>query len=153
MEAVYEVVQKYFEIIIEWAILLCEVIGVIMIVLTAIRGVIAWIRKNENARLIAAEGIAIALTFKMGGEVLRTVIVREWQELLILGAVVLLRVVMAVIIHFEIRAERQLLGGDTAQKNDAAPAAPEEPQPYVSPEGRPADPPVETKKKPPIIRL
>ena len=109
MELALEIVQRYFQIVIQWAILLCELIGVLMIVLTAIRGVIAWIGKNPHARLIAAEGIAVALTFKMGGEVLRTVIVREWQELLILGAVVLLRVVMALIIHFEIRSERQLL--------------------------------------------
>ena len=118
MEAVLQIVEYYFELIIEWAILLCEIIGVVMIVLTAIRGVIAWIRKNSNARLIAAEGIAIALTFKMGGEVLRTVIVREWQELLILGAIVLLRAVMAVIIHFEIRSERKLRG-ELPEKNDS----------------------------------
>ena len=132
MEDVLQIVQKYFELIIEWAVLLCEVIGVVMIVLTAIRGVIAWIRKSPHARLIAAEGIAIALTFKMGGEVLRTVIVREWKELLILGAVVLLRVVMAIIIHYEIRSERQILG----EKSDT-----------------PAEQPGEPKKKPPIIRL
>ena len=129
MEQVYELVQSYFELIIRWAILLCEIIGVVMIVLTAIRGVIAWVRKNPHARLIAAEGIAIALTFKMGGEVLRTVIVRDWKELLILGAVVLLRVIMAVIIHFEIRAERQLL------------------------EDRPKPTEDEPKKKQPFIRL
>ena len=129
MEQVYLLVESYFELVIKWAILLCEIIGVLMIVMTAIRGVIAWIRKNTQARLIAAEGIAIALTFKMGGEVLRTVIVREWQELLILGAVVLLRVVMAVIIHFEIRSERQLLGDKI----------PEQPQ--------------DGKKKSPLIRL
>ena len=129
MELALQIVQNYFQMIIQWAVLLCELIGVIMIVLTAIRGVIAWIRKNTKARLIAAEGIAIALTFKMGGEVLRTVIVREWQELLILGAVVLLRVVMAVIIHFEIRSERQLL------------------------EGKPEEPTDESRKKRRIIRL
>lgn len=133
MEDVLQMVQKYFEMIIEWAVLLCEMIGVVMIVLTAIRGVIAWIRKNSHARLIAAEGIAIALTFKMGGEVLRTVIVREWTELLILGAVVLLRVVMAIIIHYEIRSERQLLD---EKKED-----------------KPGEQPGEPKKKPPIIRL
>ena len=140
MEEVLKVVQQYFELIIEWAVLLCELIGVIMIVLTAIRGVIAWIRKNPHARLIAAEGIAIALTFKMGGEVLRTVIVRDWQELLILGAVVLLRVVMAVIIHFEIRSERQILGddGETHAKT-----------PDDTSDGKPAKP----KKKPKIIQL
>ena len=80
MEQAYEFAHQYFVLIIKWAILLCEVIGVLMIVLTAIRGVIAWVRKKSNARLIAAEGIAIALTFKLGGEVMRSVIVRDWSE-------------------------------------------------------------------------
>ena len=129
MEQAYEFAHQYFVLIIKWAILLCEVIGVLMIVLTAIRGVIAWVRKKSNARLIAAEGIAIALTFKLGGEVMRSVIVRDWSELLILGAVVLLRAVMAILIHFEIRAEKQLL---------------QEPLPKGSDE---------PKDRPPIIRL
>ena len=116
MEEVFAIVQQYFTYVIEWAVMLCEVIGVIMIVLTAIRGVIAWLRKDPHARLIAAEGIAIALTFKMGGEVLRTVIVREWQELLVLGAIVLLRTVMSFIIHFEIRSERQTLEETAPEK-------------------------------------
>lgn len=122
MEEILKIAQEYFEYGIQWAIMLCEVIGVIMIMLTAIRGVIAWLRKDSKARLIAAEGIAIALTFKMGGEVLRTVIVREWQELLILGAIVLLRTIMAFLIHFEIRSERQTLQGDVVEKaqDDAA---------------------------------
>ena len=119
MEAVLTIVQKYFELLIEWAVILCEIIGVLMIVLTAVRGVIAWIRKDPHARLIAAEGIAIALTFKMGGEVLRTVIVREWQELLILGAIVLLRAIMSFIIHFEIRSERQTLEGKINEREQA----------------------------------
>ena len=117
MEQALQIVQHYFELVIEWAVILCDVIGVVMIVLTAIRGVLAWIRKRPEARLIAAEGIAIALTFKMGGEVLRTAIVREWQELLILGAIVLLRAIMAFIIHFEIRSERKLRG-ELTEKGD-----------------------------------
>lgn len=141
MEAILDIVQKYFELIVEWAVLLCEIIGVVMIVLTAVRGVIAWIRKDPHARLIAAEGIAIALTFKMGGEVLRTVIVREWQELLILGAIVLLRVVMALIIHFEIRSERQILGDKSNERSNT--------KPTDAPDGQPDKP----KKRPPIIRL
>ena len=153
MESVLETVQKYFELIIEWAVLLCELIGVVMIVLTAVRGVIAWIRKNAHARLIAAEGIAIALTFKMGGEVLRTVIVRDWQELLILGAVVLLRVVMAVIIHFEIRSERQVLDEELKK---AYTKEPDDPSEEVS-DGKPVEPPTEQppakKKRPPVIKL
>ncbi len=141
MEQALTVVQKYFELIIEWAVILCEVIGVIMIVLTAIRGVIAWIRKDPHARLIAAEGIAIALTFKMGGEVLRSAIVREWQELLILGAIILLRAIMAFIIHFEIRSERQLLESK------------KEKQPDADSDAAPDKDPDKPKKKPKIIQL
>lgn len=141
MEQALTVVQQYFELIIEWAVILCEVIGVIMIVLTAIRGVIAWIRKDPHARLIAAEGIAIALTFKMGGEVLRSAIVREWQELLILGAIILLRAIMAFIIHFEIRSERQLLESK------------KEKQPDADSDAAPDKDPDKPKKKPKIIQL
>ena len=140
MEQALEVVEKYFELIIQWGVLLCEVIGVVMILLTAVRGVIAWIRKDPHARLIAAEGIAIALTFKMGGEVLRSVIVREWQELMILGAIILLRAVMAVIIHFEIRSERQILGGVSNEKSGDSKKKPTEP------EEKPAEP----KDEPPV---
>ena len=153
METVLLIVQKYFELIVEWAVLLCEVIGVVMIVLTAVRGVIAWIRKDPHARLIAAEGIAITLTFKMGGEVLRTVIVREWQELLILGAIVLLRVVMALIIHFEIRSERQILGNelDKAYHKEA-----DKPLAYGSDgetTGSPTEEPPAKKRRLPVIKL
>ena len=140
-----EVVRQYFEIIIEWSVLLCEFIGVLMIVLTTIRGVIAWIRKDPHARLIPAEGIAVALTFKMGGEVLRTVTVAQkgkeaWIELAVLGAVVLLRAIMAVIIHLEIRSERQLLGDDKTKSGE---------EPTETPDEHPR----KDKKKPKIINL
>ncbi len=141
MEAVYGVAQEYFELVIKWGILLCEVIGFLMIILTAVRGVIAWIRKDPHARLIAAEGIAIALTFKMGGEVLRTVTIRDdWKELGILGAIVLLRTIMSFIIHFEIRSERQLLGDDKTK-------------PGEEPNETPDEQPRKNKKKPKIINL
>ena len=150
MEEALQVVHKYFELVIQWGVILCEVIGVIMIVLTAVRGVIAWIRKDRHARLIAAEGIAIALTFKMGGEVLRSVIVREWQELLILGAIILLRAVMAVIIHFEIRSERQILGDAEQQKPDDAEKQPDDAEAQTDGSGKK---PETSKKKLPIMHL
>ena len=43
----------------------------------------------------------------MGGELLRTVIVREWSELLILGAVILLRAALTFLIQWEIRNEKK----------------------------------------------
>nr|MCR5515284.1 DUF1622 domain-containing protein [Lachnospira sp.] len=50
-----------------------------------------------------------ALEFKLGGEVLRTVVVREWAELGILGAIILLRAALTFLIHWEIKNEKKEL--------------------------------------------
>lgn len=58
-----------------------------------------------------AQGIALSLEFKLGGEVLRTVIVREWSELAILGAVIVLRGALTFLIHWEIKTEESRING------------------------------------------
>jgi len=60
-----------------------------------------------------AQGIALALEFKLGGEVLRTVIVREWNELLILGGIILLRGALTFLIHWEIKNEESRMAGQS----------------------------------------
>ena len=63
--------------------------------------------KRQLIRLNLAQGIALALEFKMGGEVLRTVVVREWSELGILGAIIVLRAMLTFLIHWEIKNEKR----------------------------------------------
>lgn len=72
-----------------------------------IKGVIDILRKNEHARLNLVEGIALSVGFKIGGELLRTVIVRDWDEIILLGAVILLRAAMTFLIQWEIRLEKK----------------------------------------------
>lgn len=64
-------------------------------------------KDHKNIRLDLAQGIALALEFKMGGEVLRTVVVREWSELGILGAIIVLRAMLTFLIHWEIENEKK----------------------------------------------
>jgi len=52
-----------------------------------------------------AQGISLALGFKLGGEVLRSVTVRDWNEFAILGAIIVLRAAITWLIHWEIKAE------------------------------------------------
>ena len=54
----------------------------------------------------------------MGGEVLRTVVVREWSELGILGAIIVLRAMLTFLIHWEIKNEKK----DMAENTPPAPA-------------------------------
>lgn len=93
--------------IVEIAIIVMEFLGLCILLISAGKSVIRYFRKDPEVRLVLAQGIALALEFKLGGEVLRTVIVRQWEELLILGAVILLRAALTFLIHWEIKNEEK----------------------------------------------
>ncbi len=95
--------------IVQFCTILLELFGVGILVYTAIRSFIRWIRREPGLRLDLAQGIALALEFKLVGEVLRTVVVREWEELGILGAIILLRGLLTFLIHWEIENEKKEL--------------------------------------------
>ena len=91
----------------EIGIRLVELAGIMVLLITAVQGVIQYFRHDSSVRLKLAEVIALALEFKLGGEVLRTVLARDWNELAILGAVILLRGALTVLLHWEIKNEKR----------------------------------------------
>lgn len=95
---------------------LLEMAGVIVLMTTSVKCFIKWLKKERHIQLDLAHGTALALTFKMGGEVLRTVVVREWQELGILGAVILLRAALTLMLHWEIKSEEKDLNNENIKE-------------------------------------
>lgn len=106
-EAVFKTIESYFDLIVNYLVLFIELIGIAILVYAIIGAVMGLFKRQKHVRLKLAEGIALALEFKMGGELLRTVIVREWNELLILGAIILLRAALTFLIQWEIKIERK----------------------------------------------
>ena len=104
---IFKKVSEIFDLIVNYMILFVELIGIIILIYTVVLAVIGLIKRQPHTRLKLAEGIALSLEFKMGGELLRTVIVREWNELLILGAIILLRAALTFLIQWEIKIERK----------------------------------------------
>ncbi len=111
MTAFLNVTDMALVYIVELATLLLELFGVVVLVSVGIRSFVQWIRHDTRLRLNLARGIALSLEFKMGSEVLRTVVVREWSELGILGAVIVLRGLLTFLIYWEIRHEEKALEG------------------------------------------
>lgn len=107
-------VEVLFQELINWSILFIECIGVAVLLTTIVKSFIGYMKKSNHVRLELAQGIALALGFKLGGEVLRTLIVQEWKELLILGAIIALRGAMTILIHWEIKNEREEKMGECA---------------------------------------
>ncbi len=103
----YASVESIFDTFIQFSILIVELVGIAVLMWAIVRAVIGLFRKEERLRLELAEGIALSLEFKIGSELLRTVIVREWEELGILGAVILLRAALTFLIQWEIRNEKK----------------------------------------------
>lgn len=107
LQKAYAAISEVFDVIVEYLILIVEFIGIAILIYSVFSAVVRLFKREPHVRLHLAEGIALALEFKMGGELLRTVIVREWNELLILGAIILLRAALTFLIQWEIKIERK----------------------------------------------
>ncbi len=91
-----------------------EIIGISIVIFGSVKILIQYIKrlKNKNSEPLNAvialgRSLALALEFKMGAEIVNTVIVRDLKELLILGIVIILRAILAVLIHWEITTEER----------------------------------------------
>ena len=103
------------EHIIEWSlptiISACELMAIFVVAVSALMAFWLYCKglvthRPSNIKFDLANGLATSLEFKMAAEILKTVLVRDLNELLVLGAVILLRALLSLLIHFEMK------GGD-----------------------------------------
>ena len=97
--------EELLKLLVSNAIHLFELVGVIVLIVGGIRGVINYIKHDPMVRLNLAKGMALCLEFKLGSEILRTVIVRDLSEIAIVGAIILLRAALTFLLHWEIKNE------------------------------------------------
>ena len=76
-----EAIELGFDTLVRLCILLIELAGIIVIVISMVRGFIGFVQKDDSTRIQLAQGIMLGLEFKVGSEVLRSVIVSGWNEL------------------------------------------------------------------------
>ena len=102
-----EALHHQFENLVRFCILLIEFVGIAVIVISMVRGFIGFIKKDDHTRIQLAQGIMLGLEFKIGSEVLRSVIVTTWSELGTLAAIILLRSMLTLLLHWEIGEEEK----------------------------------------------
>ena len=105
MQAIVHFLEEIVHYAAEIGIHVVELVGIVILLISAAQGIIGYVKKDPHIRLKLAQGIALALEFKLGGEVLHTVITRQWEELGILGAVIALRAALTILLHWEIKNE------------------------------------------------
>ena len=112
--------EQLVEVVLEFLIPLCEMMGILVIAVSTctafwqyFRGLLTRTPGDVKSQL--ASGLALSLEFKMAAEILKTVLVRDMTELVVLGAVIILRALLSFLIHFEMKQhdipEQETIGG------------------------------------------
>ena len=105
---VYNNIELIFEAFVRYSVLLMELIGLLIILWSVFQCIYcAVLHKQRNLRLLLAHGIAFALEFKLGGEVLRTIVARDFQEIGIIACIIALRAALTFLLHWEVKEERE----------------------------------------------
>ncbi len=99
-----------------------ELVGILIIIIGSFRALVRLVQclvKRQPFRVVVDLGkaLSLALEFKMGAEIIKTVIIHNLEELAILGVVIIIRALLAFIIHWEIRTEEK----ENALKKDTLP--------------------------------
>ena len=104
MHMFHEISQTVVPII----VFILELMGLFIVFWTCVKAFGEYIqntfmKKHNKIQTHLAKGLATGLEFKLGAEILKTLIVHDLDELLVLGAVFALRALMSILIHFELK--------------------------------------------------
>ena len=110
MKYVYYFLKNYEAILnacAEFIVLTLELIGILIIIIGSFKAIIqifSKLKKKQKTNIVINLGntLALALEFKMGAEIVNTVIVRDLRELGTLAIVIALRAILSLLIHWEI---------------------------------------------------
>lgn len=86
----------------------CELMGIFVVAVSALSAFGRYVRHlltgdMGDIKFRLAAGLALSLEFKMAAEILKTVVIHDLGELTVLGAVIALRAVLSLLIHFEMK--------------------------------------------------
>ncbi len=87
-----------------------ELMGIVVLVIGSIKAFGHYLyglffHDEYQLKYQFANAMALALEFKLAAEILKTVIIRSFEELAMLGAIIILRLVMTFVIHWEMKEE------------------------------------------------
>ena len=97
IELIIEFLENVMNNIVQVAILFFEFVGVIVIILSGLKGFYNYVRRVPDMKITLAQGLAVGLEFKLCSEILKTVTV---------AGIIGLRAALTFLIHWEIKEEK-----------------------------------------------
>ena len=97
----YEMIEDHFIDIINYIIIAFEVVGVGVLVVYAVRAFFAVFKNTYKCKQLLSTGITTALSFLLGGEVLKTIVAPDWNDIGMTCAILLMRAAVTLLLHWE----------------------------------------------------
>ena len=107
LETYVEVLHNILTVFVEMGGTILELFALLIMVKTGIQCLVKWLAGKKSSGHELAEGIALTLEFLLAAEVLHTVLAKQLSDLMVLGSLVILRGLMTLEIHLELRSERE----------------------------------------------
>jgi len=100
---------EHYKVLFAQSYHLIEIIGVAVVLIGSLKACVYYFmslnprcKSGKNIKIELGRALALGLEFKMGSEILKTVLVRDMSEIWILGSIVILRALMSILLFFEI---------------------------------------------------
>ena len=103
----YFALEGRFMHIVNYSILVLEAVGVVILLVYAVKTLIAVFKSTSKCKHYLAQGITTALSFLLGGEVLKTIVAPDWKDIGMTCAILLMRAAVTVLLYWEHKNEPQ----------------------------------------------
>lgn len=107
IETIVYAVQHFVHDITKFMIYILELVGLFVIIYSSIMTFSRFLKLKYNQtstdiRIRLGRGISFALMFYLAAEILRLILIREYKDLFIVGAIIVLHVIVTVLIAWEV---------------------------------------------------
>ena len=114
--------ESILHLLAEITVYTLQLVGIIIIIVGSAKAIIQILSKarklhHTNVIIELGKALALALEFKMGAEIVNTVIVRDLAELGTLAIVIALRAILSLLIHWEIKSEKKFEKDEANNEN------------------------------------
>ncbi len=125
MGAIVDVLHHYVIYITKFLMLILEFAGAIIIVYSSIITLYRFVRLSFNKsstelRIRLGRGLSMGLQYYLAAEILRLITIRDYNDLAIVGVIILLHVIVSLLVSWEVHHSLKVIKEETELDEECA---------------------------------
>ena len=102
-----EVLEHVLVNLVTVSTIIFEFFGWFIVARAIVIGFYRYLKGQKGTSIFIAQNMSISLQFLMSAEILRTITENSWEKLGLIGALVVIRAALSVILHWEMTNEKK----------------------------------------------